>query len=145
MNLQDYVKFANENPICYLATAEGDQPRVRALQMCFADSTGFYFQTQSVKALCKQLKNNKKVEIIFYAPEPSPNLGKVMRVAGKIEFVDDIAVRRRIFEARPFLKTMGLKGPEDPSMAVFRVYTGEAYFWLRENSMKESQIVRMKF
>jgi uncharacterized pyridoxamine 5'-phosphate oxidase family protein len=31
MELKDCIKFANETPVCYLATAEGDQPSVRAL------------------------------------------------------------------------------------------------------------------
>ena len=33
MSIEEYVKFANENPMCYLATVEGDQPRVRAMGM----------------------------------------------------------------------------------------------------------------
>lgn len=145
MDFQEYVKFANENPVCYIATAEGDQPRVRPLMMWFADDTGFYFQTQSVKATCKQLKNNNKVEIAFYAPEPAPNLGKVMRVSGEVEFVDDLELRTKVYDARPFLKDMGIKGPEDPMLAVFRVHTGEAYIWTREYSMRESEIERIRF
>ena len=145
MGFEEYTKFANENPVCYLATTEGDQPRVRPLMMWFADETGFYFQSQSVKAVCKQLKDNQKVEIAFYAPEPPPNLGKVMRVSGEAEFIDDIALRTKVYESRPFLKEMGIKGPEDPMMAVFHVHTGEAYFWTREYSMRESEIERITF
>jgi uncharacterized pyridoxamine 5'-phosphate oxidase family protein len=33
MNLQDCIQFATQNPICFLATIEGDQPRVRALAL----------------------------------------------------------------------------------------------------------------
>ncbi|KAA6307040.1 hypothetical protein EZS27_041294, partial [termite gut metagenome] len=29
--IQDCIQFTNENPICQLATVEGDQPRVRIL------------------------------------------------------------------------------------------------------------------
>jgi hypothetical protein len=50
MDLKEYANFANENKACYLATVDGDQPRVRCLGMWFADETGFYFQAQSVKA-----------------------------------------------------------------------------------------------
>jgi pyridoxamine 5'-phosphate oxidase len=45
MDFKDCVDFANETKTCYLATVEGDQPRVRALGMWYADETGFYFQT----------------------------------------------------------------------------------------------------
>jgi len=76
MNLEDCIKFANDNPICYVATADGDQPRVRAFGMWFADKTGFYFSTQASKAVCKQLKSNPKVEVCFYAPGILAVLGK---------------------------------------------------------------------
>jgi uncharacterized pyridoxamine 5'-phosphate oxidase family protein len=143
MNFQDYVTFANENPVCYLATAEGDQPRVRALMMWYADETGFYFQSQSVKALYKQLEKNQNVEVLYYAPED--NGGKVMRVSGKVKFIEDTAMRAKVIDERPFLKEMGIKDPENPLLAIFHLYTGEAYFWTREDSMRESEIERVKF
>jgi pyridoxamine 5'-phosphate oxidase len=65
MDLKEYTQFANDNPTCYLATVEGNQPRVRAIGMWFADETGFYFQSQSVKAMCKQLEKNNKLEAYF--------------------------------------------------------------------------------
>ena len=143
MNFQDCVKFANEHRICYFATAEGNQPRVRALGMWFADEKGFYFQTESVKSLCKQLKNNKKVELCYYAP--GPDAGTMMRVTGEVEFINDLALKSKVLAERPFLKTLGIKGPEDPLLAVFRVYSGEAYFWTMANNMKEAEIERIKF
>jgi pyridoxamine 5'-phosphate oxidase len=42
MNINDCIKFTNENPVCLVATTENDQPRVRALGFWFADETGFY-------------------------------------------------------------------------------------------------------
>ena len=146
MSFQEYVKFANENPVCYFATAEGDQPRVRALRMWFADDKGFHFQTQAVKALYKQLKNNRKVEVCFYRPDPNLSTGKAMRVAGEVEFIDDIALKARVLEDRPFLKEeYGVKSPEDPMLVVFQIHTGEAFFWTREYSMRESEIERIRF
>lgn len=49
MDIKDCIKFANETPVCYLATVEGDQPRVRALGFWFADESGFYFQIGAMK------------------------------------------------------------------------------------------------
>ena len=143
MKLQDYVKFANEHPVCWVATTEGNQPHVRVLQVWFADDNGFYFQTESVKSLCKQLKNNDKVELCFYAP--GPNAGTMLRVTGKVEFVDDLALKNKVLADRPFLKAVGIKGPEDPLLVIFRVYSGEAYFWTMANNMKEAEIKKTKF
>ena len=143
MNFQDYIKFANAHPVCHIATTEGNQPRVRVLQMWFADDKGFYFQTETTKSIYKQLKANNRVEICFYAP--GWDLGTVMRVAGKVEFIDDSAHKNKVLTDRPFLTGMGIKGPDDPLLAIIRVHSGEAYFWTVANNMKEEHIQRIKF
>ena len=40
MNKEDTLQFLNTNPVCHLATIEGNQPRVRGMLMHKADSTG---------------------------------------------------------------------------------------------------------
>jgi pyridoxamine 5'-phosphate oxidase len=141
MDFKDCIKFANENRDCYLATVEGDQPRVRAMGMWYADETGFYFQSQSVKAMYKQLEKNPKVEICFF----DKGSFKMMRVYGLAKIVTDAKIRARCFEERPGVKRHGITGPDDPLLAVFQVYTGEAYFWTMADSMKEASIPRIKF
>ena len=141
---QDCVKFANEeipDGICSFATTEGDQPHVRILSMCFADEKGFYFQTESVKSVYKQLQKNNKVELCFL----SPKTRVMMRVTGKVEFLDDPGLKSRIYNQRPYLKNVGIKGPDDPLFVIFRVGAGEAWFWTISDSMKEAQIERIKF
>ncbi len=140
MDFKECAKFSDENRVCYLATVEGDQPRVRALGMWYADETGFYFQAQSVKALVKQLEKNPKVEVYFHSKD-----NKVMRVSGKVNFITDEKIRARCIEERPFVKDFGITGPNDPLLSVFHLYTGEAYFWTRADSMKEADIPRIKF
>ncbi len=141
MDFKEYTDFANENKTCCLATAEGDQPRVRALGMWYADETGFYFQAQTVKALYKQLKKNPKVEVYFNNKDYS----KAMRVSGKVRFIDDLKLRAKCIEDRPFVKDFGITEPENPLLAVFQIYTGEAYFWTMADTMKEDKIPRVKF
>ena len=142
MNLQDYIKFANDRHTCYLATVEGDQPRVRPMGMWFADETGFYFESKSVKALHKQLEKNPKVEVVFHTPEAEL---PVMRVAGEVELMDDMGLRARLYEEKPRLKAQGVKGPEDPLMTVFRIHTGEAFFWSMKSSIYEDDTEIIRF
>jgi len=100
-SFQDCVKFANEEipqRICSFATTEGDQPHVRILSMCFADDKGFYFQTESVKSVYKQLQKNNKVELCFFAPKTLV----MMRVTGKIESSMTLALRARFITIGPF-------------------------------------------
>ena len=47
MDLQSCTQFANENPVCTLATARGDQPRVRGVLLWFtATSKSLYRQLE---------------------------------------------------------------------------------------------------
>ncbi len=141
MDFKDCIKFANDNKTCYLATVEGDQPRVRALGMWYADENGFWFQGQTVKAFYKQIEKNPKVEIYFQTRDFS----KVMRVSGKVRIITDNKIRAKCIEERPFVKNFGITTPDNPLLAVFQVYTGEAYFWTMADSMKEASIPRIKF
>jgi len=145
MDLQECIKFATEQRTAYFATDDKGQPRIRPLGLWFANEKGFYFQIGAAKAMYKQLQNNPRVEICFYAPEPGGGLGKMLRVAGKIEFVDELALKKKILEDRPFLKNMGITSPDDPRIVIFRISTGEAYFWTFEFSGRESEIKRIKF
>ncbi len=141
MALKEYAQFANDNPTCYLATVDGDQPRVRAIGMWFADETGFYFQSQTTKAMVKQLEKNNKLEAYFCTRDFS----KAMRVSGKVKFIDDVALRTRCIKERPNVKNYGITDPNNPLLAVFHLYTGEAYFWTMADNMKEADIPRVKF
>lgn len=144
MNFQDCIEFANQCRTVYIATVEGEQPRVRPMAMQFADERGFYFQTENVKAFYRQTQANKKVELCFHSTEGG-GLGKVMRVSGEIEFVDDLELKSRLLQERPFFKALGIKGPDDPLFVLYRIARGEAFFWTMANNMKESEIERIKF
>lgn len=143
MTLKECITFANENPIASFATVEGDQPRVRLFMMWFADETGFYFHTGTMKAVYKQLQNKPKVELCFFNPDAPPN-GKMMLVSGEVEFTDDNALKERLFEERPFLKAIEANALGDLPVVIFRVQNGEAWFWTMENNTRESEIERIK-
>jgi pyridoxamine 5'-phosphate oxidase len=137
-NIQDCIRFTNENKVCYLATVEGDQPRVRALGFWFADETGFYFQTGSVKAFYKQILKNPKVEACFYRQEGM--IGTMLRVDGKAEFIDDKKLKEKVLGERPFLKEFGLT-VDSPGLIIFRIAHGQAHFWTMENNLKPKEII----
>ena len=96
MDLEECAKFASDNPVGYVATAEGDRPHVRVFLMWFADDTGFYFHTGEQKKVCQHLRKNPKVEICFSAPTHD----KTMRVAGEVEFLDDSALKARLTDGQ---------------------------------------------
>jgi len=143
MHFSECVKFANENPVTYIATMDGNQPRVRAFGMWFADETGFYYHTAISKNVWKQLTQNPNVELCFFAP--GDGAGKTMRVAGSIEPISEIYLREKLIKERPWLPDTGITGATDPKLVVFRIAHGEAYFWTMEYNMREAEAPRVTF
>jgi pyridoxamine 5'-phosphate oxidase len=139
LDFEDCIKFANDTPVCYLATTEGDQPRVRALGFWFADKNGFHFQIGALKDVTAQLEHNHKVEVCFY--QPGEQSGTMMRVAGEIEFINDIALKKKVLEDRPFLKDFGMTF-DHPDLIIFRIKKGEAYYWTMETNFKPKKMIK---
>jgi uncharacterized pyridoxamine 5'-phosphate oxidase family protein len=144
MVFSECIRFANENPVTYIATTEGDQPRVRAFAMWFADNTGFYYHTGTPKRVFQQLKKNPKVELCFYAPG-AQGAGRMMRVCGNVEFLEDKSLEERLFSDRPWVKDLLKYGPKDARVAMFRIAHGDAYFWTMENNMRERDAPGVNF
>ena len=90
--LEDYIKFANENPISFLATVEGDQPRVRGFQLWYADKSGLQRHSAAAKDIIEQLKANPKVEVCFFNNKSKDM--QQMRVTGTVEFVNGIEMKK---------------------------------------------------
>lgn len=139
MEFEDCIKFANENPNSYVSTVDGDQPRVRGFWMWFADETGFYFHTGAMKSVYSQLKKNPKVEVCFY--HPAEDAGVMMRVAGTVEFLDDVELRRRLIEDRQFLKAWGFT-PESNDLIIFRIFKGEVYVWTMKTNFEPKKPIK---
>ncbi len=139
MEFEDCIKFANENPIAWIATVEEDQPRVRAFGMWFADETGFYFQTATMKEIVAQLENNPKLEFAFYQPDDMS--GIMLRVSGEAEFLDDPELKKKVINDRPFLKEFGMT-PQDERLVIFRVSEGEAHFWNWESNLLPKDVIK---
>ena len=138
MDIKDCIQFTNANPFCHLATTEGTQPHVRALGFWFADKTGFYFQTGDTKEFYRQLKINPKTEVCFYHHEGT--IGTMLRIAGEVEFLNDLQLKERVLRERPFLKEFGLT-IESPGLIIFRIAHGKAHFWTMENNLKPKQYI----
>ena len=139
MTMQECISFATEHPVCSLATVDGDQPRVRTFLLWRANEDGFYFETFSPKDVYEQLKKNPKVEICFFNNESDLEKAKTMRLTGEVEFLDDPDLKKQLLEDRPFLKDA------EPALEIFRVRSGEAFFWTMADVLKEKEIERVQF
>ena len=110
--------------------------------MWYADETGFYFQTATMKDLVRQLQENGNVEFAFFKPDEM--VGTMLRVSGEIEFLDDVEIKKKVLSDRPFLSEFGLTA-ESPELVIFRVSKGEAHFWDWENNLNPKDIIKFGY
>ena len=139
MTKQECINFATEHPVCSLATVDGDQPRVRTFLLWRANESGFYFATFRPKHVYEHLKKNPKVAICFFNNESDLEKAKTMRLTGEVEFLDDPDLKKQLLEDRPFLQDA------EPVLEIFRVQSGEAFFWTMADVLKEKEIERVQF
>jgi uncharacterized pyridoxamine 5'-phosphate oxidase family protein len=144
MAFQDCIQFASENPVCYVATMDGDQPRVRGFLLWLADENGFTFIGLSPKRVSSQLKANPKVEVCFYNNPAELSGAKQMRVTGEVEFLEDQETLDKAYETRAFLDDLAGRSIR-PFVEVFRISSGEAHFWTLADVLKEPTLERIRF
>ena len=65
-NAERVCQFLDEAQVYYLATVEGDQPRVRPFGTALVYDGRLYIQTGKIKAVSKQISANPKVEICAF-------------------------------------------------------------------------------
>jgi pyridoxamine 5'-phosphate oxidase len=142
MAVQDYIQFANQNPVCFLATMDGSQPRVRTVLLVKADETGFYFDLLSPKKVVKQIQSNPKVEVCFYNNASDLMQAKQMRVTGIMEQVMDETLIRKVAADRSFLDQLAGQ-PTAPLTMIFRLCHTEASFWTMPDILREDQLEKV--
>ena len=142
--LNQILMFANENPVCHLATVDGDQPRVRGMMMWFADESGFYFHTGSVKNLASQIQNGAKAEIAFLKATENPGESAAMRACGKVEILNDPQLYQRLLQERTWLNDLEAVAP-DSKLIIFKICNGEAFLWDMSKNLQEHRIPRAQF
>ena len=98
--MQKVVDFLKEAGTYYLATVEGDQPRVRPFGTAHIFENKLYIQTGKVKEVSKQIHANPKVEICAFKD------GKWLRIAGELVEDDRIEARQSMLDAYPSLQNM---------------------------------------
>ena len=67
--MQEVYEFLKNCGVYYLATAEGDQPRVRPFGTVDIFDGKLYIQTGKIKAVAQQMLANPKVEISAMAAD----------------------------------------------------------------------------
>jgi len=109
--MKEVYDFLKKAGVYYLATAEGDQPRVRPFGTIDMFDNKLYIQTGLRKDVAKQLAKNPKAEICAFME------GKWIRVRADLILDDRREVRKHMLDAYPDLRAM--YNEDDGNTAVY--------------------------
>ena len=98
--MQEVYEFLKSAEVYYLATVQGDQPRVRPFGTVDLFEGKLYIQTGKVKAVSKQIQANPKAEICAFKD------GVWLRVAGRLVRDDRIEAKKHMLDQYPSLQAM---------------------------------------
>ena len=115
--IDEVCEFLKKVGTYYLATTDGDQPRVRPFGTAHIFEGKLYIQTGKSKDVAKQLAANPKFEICGFKKE-------WIRVSGELVEDPRIEAQESLLEAYPSLKRMYAAG--DGNTAVYYIKNGTA-------------------
>ena len=98
--MQRVYDFLKKAGTYYLATVDGDEPKVRPFGTIDIFEDKLYIQTGKVKEVSKQLHKNPKVEICAFLD------GRWVRVSGVLVEDDRIEARKHMLDNYPELRSM---------------------------------------
>ena len=118
--MERVLEFLKKAEVYYLATVEGDQPRVRPFGTVNEFEGKLYIQTGKVKPTSKQLAANPKAELCAFTG------GAWIRVACELIEDDRIEARKSMLDAYPNLR--GMYDENDGNTQVFYMKNATAIF-----------------
>ena len=109
--MQEVFEFLKSAGTYYLATVDGDQPRVRPFGTIDIYDGRLYIQTGKCKAVADQLKANPKIEL------SAMHEGRWIRLAAETVLDDNIEAQVHMLDNYPTLK--GMYAPGDGNTEVY--------------------------
>lgn len=112
-DLERIVKFLDEVGTYYLATLDGDKPRVRPFGTILLYEDKIYIQTGKVKDVSKQIAKNPNVEICAFKD------GAWLRLAGRLVNDDRREVKKAMLDKMPSLRSMYSEDDDNTQVLYF--------------------------
>lgn len=98
--MEEVMQFLRDAGCYYLATAEGNQPRVRPFGTALIFENRLYIQTGRKKPVSAQLAANPKAEICAFKD------GVWLRLSGTLVDDDRVEAKKAMLDAYPNLRAM---------------------------------------
>ena len=118
--MEKVYQFLKDAEVYYLATVEGDQPRVRPFGTVNIFEGKLYIQTGKVKPCSRQILANPKVEICAF------HQGSWIRLSGELVEDDRVEAKKSMLDAYPNLR--GMYDENDGNTQVFYFQNAVAQF-----------------
>ncbi|MCD8016893.1 MAG: pyridoxamine 5'-phosphate oxidase family protein [Oscillospiraceae bacterium] len=118
--MERVCQFLKDAQVYYLATVEGDQPRVRPFGTAHIFEGKLYIQTGRTKDCAKQIAANPKVEVCAFKD------GVWLRLAGTLVDDDRVEAKKSLLDAYPSLQ--GRYSAEDHNTQVLYFKDATATF-----------------
>ena len=112
--MQRVCQFLKDAEVYYLATLEGDQPRVRPFGTAHIFEDKLYIQTGKVKPCSQQMAANPKVEICAF------HKGAWVRIAGELVEDDRVEAKKSMLDAYPMLRGMYNENDDNTQVLYFK-------------------------
>ncbi|MBQ6126439.1 MAG: pyridoxamine 5'-phosphate oxidase family protein [Erysipelotrichaceae bacterium] len=119
--MKEVLEFIKSCGVYYLATTEGDQPRVRPFGTAEEFEGRLYIQTGKKKDCYRQLLENPNAEICCFKD------GRWLRLKGKLIPDDRVEAKKDMLDKNPSLRSM--YDENDDNTIVLYFEDGEATFY----------------
>jgi len=114
----EVYNFLKKCGVFFIATVDGDQPRVRPFGALNIFEDKLYIQTGKVKNVAKQMKKNSKIEITSFVD------GKWIRLEGEVVEDPRREAKVSMLDANPELK--GMYSADDDNTEVLYLKNAKA-------------------
>lgn len=114
---QEVWRHFKDSQIVYLATAAGEQPRVRPVTLINFDQK-FWVATGTRSVKVRQIRSNPSVE--FCLPVSQKDKTGYIRVAGVADTVEDRETKARLADQMDYFSAHW-KGVDDPNYTLLRI------------------------
>lgn len=118
--IEKVCQFLKDAGTYYLATVEGDQPRVRPFGTVHIFEDGLYIQTGKIKPTAKQIAANPKAELCAFKD------GQWLRLSCVLVEDDRVEARKSMLDAYPNLRAM--YNENDGNTVVYKITDAKATF-----------------
>lgn len=124
--MQEVYEFLKACGTYYLATVEGDQPRVRPFGTIDIFEEKLYIQTGKVKDVSKEMQANPKVEICAFDGQ------KWIRVAGEVVRDDRVEPKKHMLDSYPNLQALYRADDDNTEVLYLKNATATIYSFTEE-------------